>query len=304
MGGANSDGSNCTSNICNFPINISLNSTTTTYADRLADTPRILERVIQEAPELVRTLISATPAAASKCRQHISLQYSIFAGTSALRSVPDDDKIMVQACKSITQQNLAGAVLLLLRGYADAAHEVILGVDVESISEAEYAATHPGQTTWAKDHPQSDAADMFHSVLHRLEGDHVGEGGHTGFANSMYWASGGLKKLPHPADHPIRASLVSLAHKYAPLCVEKGVIVGCGANEEVVRYSIGADGDREVTIHGSGKWDCFRFIELCENINEKLQNDNSALYKELVFLQQMELLLLLQWGLMGEVRVH
>eukprot|EP00814_Leptocylindrus_danicus_P022340 CAMPEP_0116030548 /NCGR_PEP_ID=MMETSP0321-20121206/16926_1 /TAXON_ID=163516 /ORGANISM="Leptocylindrus danicus var. danicus, Strain B650" /LENGTH=120 /DNA_ID=CAMNT_0003505387 /DNA_START=545 /DNA_END=907 /DNA_ORIENTATION=- len=120
----------------------------------------------------------------------------------------------------------------------------------------------------------------------------------------MYWAAGGLKKLPHPADHPIRAALVSLAHQYTPLCVGKGVIVGCGENGEVARYLIGADGDREVAIHGSGKWDCFRFIELCENINEKVQDDSNGLYNELVFLQQMELLLLLQWGLMGEVRFH
>lgn len=292
-----------------FPINILLKRTAASkqkslsFAENSANTPIILEHVLLEAPELVRTLISATaPVVTSE--QHSSLQYSIFVGTSALRSLPEDDRIMVHACKSLKNKNLAGAVLLLLRGYADAAHEVILGVDTESVAEAEYAATHPGQTTWTEDHPLNDAADMLHSLLHRLEGGNIGEGGHTGFANSMYWAAGGLKKLPQPIDHPIRAALVTLALKYTPLCVEEGVVSKCGTSDEIVSYKILADRNREVTIHGSGQWDCFRFIELCQDFNEERIDRNNALHEEVVFLQRMEILLLLQWGIMGEILVR
>jgi hypothetical protein len=36
------------------------------------------------------------------------------------------------------------AIFLLVSGYGDAAHEVVLGVTVDNMDDGEYAATHPG----------------------------------------------------------------------------------------------------------------------------------------------------------------
>ena len=85
------------------------------------------------------------------------------------------------------------ALELTGQGYLDAAHDVILGVTTwEDLDLAEYAATHSGLTNWSQTHPLSDVDDVIHSMIHRLEGSAVGEGGYTGYQNAKYWLAGVL----------------------------------------------------------------------------------------------------------------
>lgn len=100
----------------------------------------------------------------------LSLNYSIFGGRSALRDLPDTERHLIDLKLLYGDTCLADelaahracAVLLLLRGYTDAAHDVILGVTADNLDEAEYAATHRGQTNWTREHPLTDSADLIH----------------------------------------------------------------------------------------------------------------------------------------------
>ena len=148
---------------------------------------------------------------------NIPLQYSIFEGTSALRSlniVPfnltDDDSQTNRRNRELDEtnsqeigmtllqppysqhKNLAAFFILLsssLSNKLDIAHEILLGVNLTNIQEAEYAATHPGQTNWYKNHPLSQSDQYLHGIIHRIEGSNIGEGGLTGYENAKYWLS-------------------------------------------------------------------------------------------------------------------
>ena len=99
----------------------------------------------------------------------LPMGYSIFDGTSALRSflADDDDEndLDVFRPSSFGMYGLrnppafyrTAAALLLSRGNLEAAHEVILGVTPHNLDEAEFAATHRGQTDWAERHPLTDS---------------------------------------------------------------------------------------------------------------------------------------------------
>lgn len=91
---------------------------------------------------------------------------------------------------------LVAAIIFLLDNYPDISHELVLGVtfDNYTISQAEYAATHPGNNTWSKQRPTlSTSSDLLHSILHRLEGEQLGEGGYSG---SMIMHNIGLWVVP------------------------------------------------------------------------------------------------------------
>jgi hypothetical protein len=86
----------------------------------------------------------------------------------------------------------------------DKAHGIILGVNETNNVEAEFAATNRGKTSWSEDHPLNTDQDMLHSIIHRLEGGVIGEGGYTGYDNSKYWLFGGDKKYIYIDNHIVR----------------------------------------------------------------------------------------------------
>jgi hypothetical protein len=257
-----------------------------------------------------------------KNQEQLMLAYSIFKGRSALRDI--DDRATLSFLQLNTQEpdmsssslsmrsrfRLVAVIVLSLlgRNQSDAAHEVVLGVNLVNLQDAEYAATHPGETSWSKDHPLSECEDMLHSVIHRLcEGSARGEGGYTGWQNADYWAAGGPKRrydsetMTTNWQHAVRTALAQAATKYAPLCVEAGVVVSCSRKEEPRRHRIIADGGQEriVTVP-VGCWDPFCFIDLirqnsrpsstaCTTMEEK-----QSLQNELDWLQELELRLLVR----------
>ena len=148
------------------------------------------------------------------------MNYNISQGRSTLRDLTsiEERHLRVQMKTKMKANNdssfsssIFGALQILLRGgdgsdkannnnfeknsAMDKAHELILGVNMTNIEEAEYAATHPGQTSWSADHPLSTEQDIMHALIHRLEGHNVGEGGHWGYENAKYWLAGGDKKF-------------------------------------------------------------------------------------------------------------
>ena len=228
----------------------------------------------------------------------ITLNYSIFHGTSAIRNLPNSDKHLVdiEALFGETTCPLAAhracAVLLLLRGHADAAHDVILGVTLHNLEEAEYAAKHRGQTNWTQEHPLTDSADLIHAAIHCLEKSAVGEGGYQGYQNAKYWLAGGPKALITPAKHSSRTELVRIAGEHAPYCVKAGVIAG----ENGATHTIIADGGKTRTVCvPAGEWDGFVFVNLCEQREHGKLSDEQA--KEVALLHRAQLMLLLRMEL-------
>ena len=214
-------------------------------------------------------------------------------------------------------------LLLFLRhnaGGSDVAHEVVLGVNLKNIDQAEYAARHRGQSgvvPWMHTHPLSDSDDAVHSILHRVcEGWHPGEGGHSGWDNAKYWAAGGPKRQydPHlfddndcekwPRQHPVRAALAQAALEHAPCAVAAGVVVN--EIDEPTYYRshriIQGGGEyREVCVPNSW-WDPFCFIDLIAQQQQQQKQEqltiptkNTNLSEELDWLQQLEFALLLRY---------
>lgn len=228
----------------------------------------------------------------------IPMQYSIFQGASAVRSIPECDEHLINlkalfgvttSTSATAAQYRACAILLLLRGLTDAAHDVILGVTPHNFEEAEYAATHRGETNWTQEHPLSDSADMIHAVLHRLEGSLKGEGGYKGYENSKYWLAGGPKALESPAKLSVRTVLARIAQDSAPYCVADGVV----ACEEGAKHSIIADGGNTRTVCvAAGEWDGFIFADLCERREYGELSKEQA--DEVTMLQREELMLSLR----------
>jgi len=225
-----------------------------------------------------------------------TMQYSIFRGRSAVREIPESDKHLVNpdtlfddATTCPLAAHRACAVLLLLRGHVDASHDVILGVTQDNLEEAEYAATHRGETNWTQEHPLTDSADFIHAALHRLEGSAVGEGEYTGYENAKYWLAGGPKALEVPAKHSSRTELVRIARQHAPCCVKAGVIAGENGAEHIII----ADGSktRKVCVP-AGEWDGFVFVDLCKKREYGELSKEEA--NEVAILQRAELILLLR----------
>jgi hypothetical protein len=237
------------------------------------------------------------------------LDYSIFRGHSALRDLPRPcQDLLLRDDDSLSKASKA--LLLLCAGYGDAAHEVVLGVtfvledDTSSASTsstssametAEYAATHPGETMWSRDHPLDGMDDLVHSMIHRVEGHAIGEGGHAGFDNADYWAAGGPKACDTVVSahhhHAVYEALCDGARNTTPLCVKAGVIA---PQDTTTTHDILADGGTQRNVKvPQGCWDSIRFIDLCRSV--KKRGDNDELQAELDYLHHLELHLLLQY---------
>ena len=248
------------------------------------------------------------------------MKYSIFndkeqeggGGGASLRNLPTalkqelfsnhDSKDVDPSLKSQKLSKAAVAIILLLAGYTDASHEVILGVTPYNIDEAEYAATHRGETNWTSEHPLTEVDDIVHSLIHRREGPAKGEGGYTGFENGKYWIAGGPKLRPSgvTTTHPCYQSLAAFAKKHTPMCVDAGVVVGETTKTENSHHAThqiiqgGGKEERTVTVP-RGCWDPFCFIDLCRDYSRKQdQNDAKQLQEEIRMLEEKEIDLLLE----------
>lgn len=197
-----------------------------------------------------------------------------------------------------TKSKIIQAVWLLLSGHGDAAHEVLLGVNETNLELAEYAATHPGQTTWQRDHPLDDVNDLLHSLIHRCEGLSIGEGGHSGIGNAKYWAAGGPKEYFSaddteetiaPAAKLIHRALLEWSTRHTPKIA--ALLVSTTATRT---HSIIASGGkrRRVKVR-PGCWDPFTFIDLSCSSKQLIMNSFEK--EQLNRLQEFELRLLLRY---------
>jgi hypothetical protein len=200
------------------------------------------------------------------------LDYTIFRGLSSLRGLPSEEQRWIES-----YGKSASALMLFLSNvnYADAAHEVILGVTPENIADAEYAATHPG-SGWTDNHPLSTTDDWIHAIIHRDRESHYrGEGNHTGWENAMYWVAGGPKQLPSSGipricTHPMAKILSKKALLVAPNCCKKGLI----PNSKMAIHKVLADGGgRRTVCIPPGHFDAFRFIALLQSAPPELEEE-------------------------------
>jgi hypothetical protein len=218
-------------------------------------------------------------------------------GTSALRSLKTTDIWLFGTHE--TPSKIAQAIWLLICGYGDAAHEVLLGVNETNQDFAEYAATHPGQTSWHQDHPLEDVNDLVHSLIHRCEGASMGEGGHSGLENAKYWAAGGPKEYTNFGNTDAAPS-VNLIHKallqWSSLHTPKIAASVVSTNSARIHSIIASGGKRREVVVRPGCWDPFAFINLCGKAEQLsyLEQD------QLRGLQEFELRLLLRYALLME----
>lgn len=216
----------------------------------------------------------------------LALEYLIMRqGVSSLRTLPE---------KPLATSKVLLALRLLLEKNIDGAHDVILGVDWSNLDEAEYAATHRGQTNWTQEHPFSEEDNLVHSLIHRLEGDIEGEGSYTGWENAKYWVAGGPQKhtcLGHGAIHQ------ALCRSCSRICSPSLVDLLVTKKKRMHTIIAGGGTTRSVWID-KGCFDPVSFINLCQHTE---WND------ELRELQVAEVLLLIRIELMrhfGEANVE
>ena len=203
----------------------------------------------------------------------LPLEYSIYAGHSALRKVPS----RFAGSKTFI------ALQHLLQKETDVSHEVLLGVDWTNLDEAEYAATHRGQTNWTQEHAFSDEDDLVHSIIHRLEGDLEGEGGYVGWDNAKYWAAGGPKCFQSLGGHPVHEALCRLCRDLAPT-LEHLLIAKKKRKHEI----IAGGGKRRILWVERGCFDPISFIALCRH-SEWTEELRSMQIAEILLLIRMEL---------------
>jgi hypothetical protein len=234
------------------------------------------------------------------------LSYTIFeSGQSALKGLDATDQHLVRPdllfgispAKVSPAHYRVCAALSLLRGYSDAAHEMLLGVTLDNLDEAEYSATHRGETNWAQKHPLTDSADILHAAIHRLvEGYDLGEGGQTGYDNAKYWLAGGPKLLSKPSPHLVRTALARIAQEHTPRCIAEGNLI---APQGGAKHSVLSGGGKTRTVCvPHGQWDDFCFLELCKRWGDGEFDCDRDMMEAVATLQRAEIVLLLRYELL------
>jgi hypothetical protein len=252
-----------------------------------------------------------------------AMNYSIFQGNSSLRSLTTNQLHLLSffmekrrrkennkhvhatndghSSRNNSRKLSLPTVLLILQNALDPAHELILGVTTENIHEAEYAATHPGETSWSIEHPSSTLDDILHYIIHRLEGCHEsqeGGGRHIGYENAKYWLAGGDKKLDCVATHGLWTFLKDYVLMNEKKFNHLELIVPKAKRRT---YSIIAEGGNMRNVHvDGGSWDEFRFIDLCQIRYEHNTNEDS-LYESIDELQVVQLYFLLKHTIREEM---
>ena len=233
-----------------------------------------------EVNELVKKFLQDAESNSSCLIQNVphEMQYEIFNGKSSFRSLTSQQLILCQ--KLHTKSKLLLVFYFLLKQNLDLAHEIILGVNTQNFQEAEYAASHPGQTSWSDDHPLSTLDDILHCIIHRFEGcnrSKEGSGTYSGYENAKFWLVGGDKKLSTNDEHDLWTFMKEYVFKNDETrkkfgCL--GLVVPEKHDDDDVdshdgkinrrEHSVIASGGARRTVSvGSGKWDEFRFIDLC-----------------------------------------
>ena len=123
--------------------------------------------------------------------------------------------------------------------------------------------------TSSTDLPLTTEQDMLQVLIHRLEGQEVGDGGHVGYENAKYWLAGGDKKLESVSDHIVRRGMRDYVAQRSDRFQCLDLIANDGSSNSSSRtskriYGIIAGGgkSREVNVY-EGEFDCFRFVDLC-----------------------------------------
>jgi len=237
-------------------------------------------------------------------------------GKSTLRNLTSEEVAYLRLSSSSSSSKILAPVLTLLlqkdidnsKDALDKAHEMILGVNETNIAEAEYAATYRN-TSWSDDHPLDTDQDMLHSILHRLEGRFIGEGGHTGYDNAKYWLFGGSKMLDAvDENHAVRVRFKEYVLRNYNYLREMGLIVE--EEEERRSYEIIAGNNRTRKIFlRKGEFDWIRFYDLCEMSQEKYSTGGEKVriwekewVEYIVELQVVEIDLIVQYAVTGELR--
>jgi len=285
----------------------------------------ILQKIREKDPRFVAVFDSIPIESFGREKISLPMNYNIFRGNSSLRSLSkderdllmllspqhqpkreveredagcnancdDDDSQKQKPQEAASNNHRALALLFVLKEKLEVAHELVLGVTRDELETAEYAATHPGRTSWSQDHPLDDSADWIHAIIHRLEGSTLGEGNQPGYENAKYWILGGPKLLERPvANHPVRKIMAECAPRIAPVCVSaRGLLSRCSSgignyggdgegdskhgdsdddNDTAIittkEYSVLAGGGKTRKVVPSlneGEWDDLAFIELC-----------------------------------------
>lgn len=198
----------------------------------------------------------------------LPLHYNITKmGKSTLRNLTDDEisYLRISNSSGSTNNSILAPLMMLIHAdvdeYAlDKAHEIILGVNETNIIEAEFAAINRGKTSWSEDHPLNADQDMLHSIIHRLEGGSIGEGGYKGYENAKYWLFGGSKMMESVEDHVVRAWLRNYVLRRDYL-QEMGLVV---ANERRCYEIIAGGGRRRTVFVEQGEFDYVRYYDMCE----------------------------------------
>jgi hypothetical protein len=243
-------------------------------------------------------------------RENFLMDYSIVQkGTSCLRHLSGADLLLFHYYQRKELSKTAVGTLLLLRRHMGAAHECLLGVTPTNLDEAEYAATHSGETTWNHDHPLSDEDDLLHALIHLWEGDSRGEGNYTGWDNCKYWMLGGPKQryfcsrsandksedISATSVHPIEASLCQMAQSLAPKCVHAGVVTGETLKRRQHSIIVGGGQYRTATLP-PGRWNSIVFVDLCS----QRQNLDKEMLWELDLLHDSMIKLLLRYEILKQ----
>lgn len=288
------------------------------------------KRLVEEYPALGPMLRDAVDESEDFANlTSVKLNYGLFEGRSDLRALVadniDEREDGASASARLLRPSTFGifrprnekafrravAILLLLkdpRRNVDAAHELILGVTPHNMPQAEFAKTNreaPRGKEWNDAQLPFDASsDLIHAIIHRLEGNRVGEGGYRGWENAKYWLGGGPKESGTPdARHDARRELAAWARANAPLCVSRRGVVsgrtgGEGGDDEGgdAAHAIVAGGGTMRTVRvPRGDWDGFAFCDVCKlRVEGRLDEEES---REVGELQRMEMLLLLEYEL-------
>ena len=237
-------------------------------------------RIVKDVPAQWGKLTSSKPS--------LTMEYTLFDGTSILRS-PVTAQIMKKTPKNWNKTLRAifallycnndrdnnnndddkdnTPSLLLLPSSLDVCHEILNGVTAETVSEAEYAATHRYQTDWGARHPFSDEDDLVHSLVHRLEGNAVGEGDYTGWQSAKYWVAGGPKQHHTLGNHPVHQALTQLC----PASCQAQLVTNDN-NERRHEIIAGGGKTRFVSIEAHS-WDPIAFINLCRDYPSHLRQE-------------------------------
>jgi hypothetical protein len=211
------------------------------------------------------------------------LNYSIFGRhRSSLRDIPksivtgNQNSLMAlyllqEQIYNITQQNLP---------LLDGAHEIILGISWNNIEDAECYAKkrHMNNTSykWIDRYPLDTTDDFIHSIIHRIEGNNIGEGSYSGYQNAKYWFSGGPKQhtvIP-THDHPVYQSLCEIYLQIRNATTEKeddiiAILPSSFVHDDIVEYEIIAGGGatRIVKVQPNS-WDGIGVINAWQCISE------------------------------------